>query len=124
MRNSIFWGLFAIFIVVIPLLLVWHTVNLYQQEKANRIVLDINSATKYQFSAIDGKLLAVGNDPNITFDDIPVQVGSILIDCYNLNPYSESQIFYRNCQGHFIEKNSITLQTIIRRKINSIFHCH
>ena len=41
-EKLIFWCLFAIFIVVIPLLLVWQTVNLYQQEKQNRIVLDIN----------------------------------------------------------------------------------
>ena len=84
----------------------------------------VNEGNLYQFNLTNGKLVAQNNDPNITFDNINLPVGTISIKCINSVPGAVGQVFYRNFNESFNELQSVPYDASLANKtllLNQIF---
>lgn len=70
--------------------------------------LEILDGTLYGFEVVNGSLVSEHNDPNLTFRDLDRRVRFIKLECFNSNPDSLSQIFYRRVDEDFSQDKSIT----------------
>lgn len=71
----------------------------------------IHDGTLYQMDLENGKLVSLGSDPNITFNNINMSVDRISIMCKNTRAQERGQVFFRAANERFSEANSIIYWT-------------
>jgi hypothetical protein len=113
------WGYLGVVFIIIVLV----EVLIFNQEfMLNKILslearhYSINDGSLYQFNLENGKLVAQGEDPNITFDEINIPVKFITIKCTNVNPGGYGQVFYRSEGESFSESQSVIYDASLSEK--------
>ncbi len=71
----------------------------------------IHDGTLYQMDLKNGKLVSLGSDPNITFENINRPVDRISIMCKNTRAQGRGQVFFRSAHERFSESKSIIYKT-------------
>ena len=106
-RKVVFLGFIFLTILISEFLIFNRDFLAYKFFNLEEQRFTINDGNLYQFVYENGRLVAQGNDPNITFNDINLRVGLISIDCVGSSPVAMGQVFYRDVDESFKEANSV-----------------
>jgi hypothetical protein len=115
-NNLIYLGSF-VFIVALIEVLVFNQGFLFSNlSRLKERELSVNDGSLNQFHLENGRLTALTNDPNITFDNLNMKIDSILIKCNNIVPGALGQVFYRNNKKDFNEFRSIQYEANLKTR--------
>lgn len=106
-RNKLLIILFLISIILCETLIFNGGFFKYRFNDLREQNYHVNDATLNGFELINGRLIPINNDPNITLNNINLPVEYLSINCTNSNPDSIGQVFFREEGEFFSESNSI-----------------
>jgi len=107
-KNALLYlGFFALIVILVEFLVFNPNYLTGKFSGSHEIELKIANGDLNQFRLEDGKLISLGNDPNLTFNNVNVGVNSVLIECNNVAPHANAQVFYRARDEDFSEERSV-----------------
>ena len=80
--------------------------------------LSLQSGLLHDFEAVDGKLIALSSDPNVTFPHVDARVQRIALSCKNAKPGASGRVYFAAGNTRFSEGSAIgyaTAQTLYNR---------